>query len=151
MLSRFERFILDLTEIDLYWHRLANEVMKPYGRKGSQVIYFTKLSQLPNGATAAELCALCGKDKADVSRDVAELEQAGFLYRDRSKGGYRAPVELTQAGRELTRDIIARAEQAVGLVGQELSEQDRTCFYRVLDQITKNLQTLSEQGLLEKR
>lgn len=147
MLSRFEKFICDITQIDLFWHRLAAGEMKRYGLKGNYAIYFVKLRDNPDGITSARLAAVCGKDKADVSRDLAVLEEAGLVYRARSGGNYRAPVFLTEQGSRLTDEIIRKAQIAVDCVGGELTEADRACFYRVLDAITANLQNLSQTGL----
>lgn len=147
MLSRFETFICDITEIDLYWHRLASNEMKPYGLKGNYAIYFTRLNQYPNGISAAELGALCGKDKADVSRDIRVLENAGLVTRSTGTSSYRAPIILTEEGKSLTKEIVKKAETAVQIIGQDLSDSDRECFYRTLDTITNNLKQLSETGL----
>lgn len=148
MLSRFERFICGITEIDLYWHRLATSVMKEYGLKGSYAIYFTRLHGHPGGVAAAQLAAECGKDKADVSRDMAVLEKAGFVTRQRRDGNaYRAPITLTERGWALTAKVISKAEQAVDCIGHDLTDADRECFYRVLETITANLHDLSQTGL----
>lgn len=150
MLSRFENFICDITEIDLYWHRLASAEMKRYGLKGNYAIYFTRLHNHPDGMTSAELAVQCGKDKADVSRDMAVLEKAGLVTRQRTgSSGYRAHITLTEQGRTLTDEIIRKAELAVSCIGRDLTEEDRRTFYRVLDIITANLQALSETGLPE--
>lgn len=149
MLSRFERFICNITEIDLYWHRIASSEMKAYGLKGNYAIYFTRLHGCTEGLTAVQLASLCGKDKADVSRDISALEKAGLVERQRSASSYRAPIVLTAEGVHLTEEIVRKAELAVDLVGRGLSDSDRECFYRSLETITANLQTLSETGLPE--
>lgn len=149
MLSRFEKFIFNITEIDLYWHRIASNEMKAYGLKGNYAIYFTRLHGCPEGLTAAQLATLCGKDKADVSRDMTALEKAGLVERLRDRSSYRAPILLTSEGVRLTEEIVRKAELAVDLVGRGLTDHDRECFYRTLDTITANLQTLSETGLPE--
>lgn len=148
MLDRFEKFICDITEIDLYWHRIASVEMKRFGLKGSYAIYFPMLKNSPEGMSAAELASMCGRDKADVSRDISALEKAELLRRIKSGGtAYRAKIVLTDKGRELTEEIIKKAELAVNCVGSMFTNEERDCFYRVLDEITRNLQTLSETGL----
>lgn len=122
MLSRFERFLCSINEIDLYLHRLTAAEMKPYGLKGNVAIYFTQLNSAPDGLTASELCTSCGRDKADVSRDVSMLAKAGLVTRS---GGYRARIRLTDEGRRITQEIIRKAECAVSLVGQNLTEEER--------------------------
>lgn len=68
MLTRFERFTLNMNEIGLYWHRIAAGEMKHFGLRGSTAVYFVALKSHPEGLTAAALTLLCGKDKSDVSR-----------------------------------------------------------------------------------
>lgn len=150
MLERFEKFIYDITEIDLYWHRLATSVMKEYGLRGNYAVYFVVLHKAPEGLTSAELAAACGKDKADVSRDLNALEKAGLLQRIcTGDNRYRARVTLTEKGATLTTTIRRKAETAVNCIGGNLSDADRECFYRVLDEITANMQALSQSGLPE--
>ncbi len=148
MLNRFETFIRCITEIDLYWHRLASSEMKEYGLKGNCAIYFAQLCHAPEGLTPVQLGTACGRDKADVSRDMATLEKAGLVTRVRSGGGtYRARIRLTERGRALTDEIIRKVEQAVCMVGGDLTDAERECFYSVLGRITDRLHTVSESGL----
>ena len=144
MLSRFERFTYDINEIDLHWHRIAAAGMKQYGLRGGMTVYLTKLYSTPDGMSASELASLCGRDKADVSRDLRQLERAGLISRGK---GYRACVTLTESGKEITKQIIRKAEYAVGFVGGSLDASEREVFYSVLDRITENMRRLSEIGL----
>ena len=144
MLSRFEHFTYDINEIDLHWHRIASAGMKHYGLRGGTSIYLTKFSAAPDGMSASELSAACGRDKADVSRDLRQLERAGLISRGK---GYRACVTLTEQGKALAEQIIRKAEYAVGFVGGSLSESEREIFYSVLDRISANMRRLSEIGL----
>ena len=118
--------------------------MKRYGLRGGTSIYLTKLCSAPDGMSASELSAACGRDKADVSRDLRQLERAGLISRGK---GYRACVTLTEQGKALAEQIIRKAEYAVGFVGGSLSESEREIFYSVLDRISANMRRLSEIGL----
>ena len=55
MIGRFETFIHNLSEIDLYWHRLASTEMAKFGLKGNWAIYFTQLYHHPEGLTNVQL------------------------------------------------------------------------------------------------
>lgn len=152
MLSRFEKFVFNITEVDLYYHRIASYEMKKYGLKGTYALYFTQLYHHPEGLTAIQLGMLCGKDKADVSRDLNVLEKNGFIekhYPDQKIKGYRALVTLTETGMKITNEIVQKASKAVEIVGRTLKDEDRDVFYRVFDEITANLETLSLEGLPE--
>lgn len=148
MLNRFERFIVNITEIDLYWHRLATSVMKEYGLKGNYSVYFPILSRNSEGLTAAQLSTICGRDKADVSRDISALEKKGLVTRMRAgESTYRAKIMLTEEGHVLSGKILAVVETAVDCIGGELDSDERDCFYRALEVITRNMKTLSETGI----
>lgn len=152
MLSRFEKFAYDINEISLHWHRIASAEMKSYGLKGGSALYFLKLYGNPDGVTAAELGTMCGRDKADVSREIRALEKAGLVSRlSDGKGIYRAPIVLTDRGRELAEIISRKVSIAVEQVGKSLTDDERTVFYMVLDKITSNIQQLSESGLIDNK
>lgn len=82
MVDRFERFSLAISEISKYWHLLAAEEMEKYPLKGSHSVYILTMAKYPEGLTAAELCTLCGKDKADVSRMMGILESKGLVTKE---------------------------------------------------------------------
>lgn len=60
---------------------------------------------------------------------------------------YRALLKLTDEGKAAARHVQERAALAVELAGAGLSDADREVFYRALELITANLQTLSKEGL----
>ncbi|MDO4487958.1 MAG: helix-turn-helix domain-containing protein [Eubacteriales bacterium] len=151
VISRFEKFIRYINEIDLYWHRIASMEMKEYGFKGSSAIYFTQLLNNSGSVTSAELAAICGRDKADVSRELAALEKAGLITRgDGSTRNYRAPIFLTEKGTKLAHEIFEKADYAVEAVGKSLSDEERKFFYSSLEKISVGIRTLSETGITKK-
>lgn len=146
MLERFSRFSYSIFEISRCWHRIAGEVMEQYGLRGTHAVYLVTLMRTPN-ITAARLCELCARDKADVSRAVSLMEKKGFLEREGSS--YRATIRLTQAGMEATRRVCCCAALAVEQAGKGFTDEDRATFYRVLDIVTENMQALTQSGLPE--
>ena len=148
MLDRFARFSLAIAEIDRCWHKLAAEEMAKYGLNSPHAVYLNTLYECPEGITAARLGELCCKDKADVSRMVAIMEKKGLVEKEKVRGNlYRAKLVLTQEGRNAAEQVREHAAMAVELAGAGMSDQDREIFYRCLEQITANLQTLSKDGL----
>lgn len=148
MLERFARFSLAISEIDRCWHKLAAEEMSKYELNSPHAVYLTTLYQYPEGITAAKLGELCGKNKADVSRMVAILEKKDLVRKEAVGGNfYRAKLLLTQEGRAAAEHVQRRAALAVELAGSGMTEKDREIFYRCLESITANLQTLSREGL----
>ena len=143
-MDRFETFSLALFSISRCWNKIAGEEMKRFGLKGVHAFYLVTILSHDGVLTAANLCERCGRDKADVSRDLRQLERAGLISRGK---GYRACVTLTEQGQALAEQIIRKAEYAVGFVGGSLSESEREIFYSVLDRISANMRRLSEIGL----
>lgn len=151
MIGRFERFSYSISEISRLWHRIAGEEMKKYDLKGSYSVYFTTLYRFPAGLTAAQMVDLCSRDKADVSRAMSLLESKGLVCRiDPDGKTYRAPLALTDQGREIAQHINARAKAAVELASLGLPDEKREIFYEALELITTNLQKLSRDGIPQK-
>lgn len=148
MLDRFTRFSLAIAEIDRCWHKLASEEMAKYGLNSPHAVYLNTMYQFPEGITAAKLCELCRKNKADVSRMVAVLEKKGLACKEGVGGTlYRAKLLLTEEGKRAAEHVRERAAVAVELAGSGLSDEVRETFYNALEQITENLQSLSKEGL----
>ncbi len=148
MIERFERFSLAIFEISRYWHKLAAEEMAAYSLKGSHAIYLTTMYRCGEGVTAPQLCELCGRDKSDVSRTVAVLQEKGFVTKEEvNRSLYRGLLKLTDQGRAAAEQISRRASLAVELAGAGLSEETRSCFYEALDSITTHLREISKEGL----
>ena len=149
MLNRFTKFTLSISAIHRCWHKLAAEEMAKYDLNSPHAIYLTTLYGAdPEGVTAAQLAELCGKNKADVSRMVAILEEKGLVQKVAvGKNMYRAKLTLTQEGKQAAEHVRGRAAVAVELAGNGLSDAEREAFYKALDLIAENLRNLSKDGL----
>ena len=152
MLDRFAKFSYSIAEIHRCWHKLAAEELARYALNSPHAIYLkTLFDSEPEGITAAQLGEICGKDKADVSRMVAILENKGLVRKVAvGKNMYRAKLVLTETGREAAEHVRSRAAVAVELAGSGLSEDEREQFYKALTLITENLRKLSKDGLPQK-
>ncbi len=148
MEQRFERFSYLLFEIARYWHKLTTGEMEHYGLKGTHSVYLSAMARHPEGITAPQLCELCGKDKSDVSRMMAIMEQKGLVTK---QGGhqnrYGGSFVLTELGQQAASFVERRATLAVELAGKDLDEESRNILYQSLESITANLKTLSKEGL----
>lgn len=145
MISRFERFSYSLLSIYKSWCKLTGNVMENYGLKGTYAIYLLTIAGQDEGITAAQLSERCSRDKADVSRAVADMEQKGFIIKEGNR--YRAQLMLTEKGRELVERLENHADMAVNLAGADLSEEQRQCLYLCLETISDRLQTLDGENL----
>jgi len=88
------------------------------------------------------------KDKAAISRTVAELEHAGMIARQERNGNrYRALLTLTPQGVDAAQSVSERARIAVEQAGVGLADDQRQIFYQVLSLIAGNLHTICKDGL----
>ncbi len=148
MVNRFERFSSAISEIHKCWHKLAAEEMEKCGLKGPHAFYLATLYRFEDGLTATQLSDLCGKDKSDVSRTVASMEQYGLVIKEcNSNNNYRAKIKLTEYGMECAEHVRKLASAAVEMAGGEISDDKRAIFYETLELIADNLKFISEQGL----
>lgn len=147
MLHRFEEFVTGITECYRYIQRIKTAEMTELGLKGTHVMCLFYLNRSPKGLTAAQLCNLCGEDKAAVSRTVAELEKLGHVRCDLPEGKkYRVPLVLTDKGRQAAGCINGLVEQWVCAGGDGLTDEERTAFYTTLGKIAANLKEKVRKG-----
>lgn len=150
MLRRFEEFSYAMSEIYHCIQKIERDEMEKYGLKGPHAQYLIAMTRRPEGLTAAQLCEMCDRDKAAVSRALNELEKQGMIIRELANDtAYRAMLKLTDAGSCAARFVCDKVTQAVDLAGKGLSDQERLVFYSVLHRITANLRTIARDGLPE--
>ena len=152
MISKYEIFSTVVSSLYHDIQRIERTEMAKYGLKGPHAQCLVIMERYPEGITSARLCEICERDKAAISRTVAELEEAGLLTRREQNGiHYRVPLVLTKEGREAARNVNEVASQAVEQAGYGLDDGQREVFYKVLGRIAQNLQTISRDGLKERR
>ncbi len=150
MYNRFERFSFAISDISRNWHKLTGDEMEKHGLKSAHSVYLLALARHEEGLTAPQLCEICGKDKADVSRMMKIMEQKGFV---RKQGGfqnrYGGTFQLTETGQQVTAQIRSRASRAVEIAGAGLTDEHREIFYQSLESIAAKLRQMTEEGLPE--
>ena len=148
MLRRFEQFCTSAFSIYRSIQKIERIEMEKFGLKGPHAQCLLNMARYPEGVTAAKLCALCDKDKASVSRTLAELEDAGMLIRQcNGNSRYRAQLILTEKGSEAASRVAERAKFAVEQAGSGLTDEHRAVFYHALGLIADNLQNICDEGL----
>lgn len=145
MIERFEKFSMVISDINRYWHKIASDEMEQYGLKGPYAIYLAAMHRYPQGLPAVRLCELCNRNKADVSRAMADMEKKGLVRREGSS--YRALLILTEEGISAAKHVADRASKAVERGSKGLSDEHRAIFYETLDLIAANLKEISQEGL----
>lgn len=151
MIERYEHFTYATNEINKFLRKIAGEEMKKHGLKSPHAIYFTVLAnKCENGLTATQLCELLGRDKADVSRMLALMEEKSLVIKKGSHQNlYNGVFTLTEAGIKVAENVKQKATKAVEIAGKDLTEDDRLNFYKSLDSIVENLRELCMKGIPE--
>ena len=148
MESRYELLSGSISSMYHDIQKIERTEMAHYGLKGPHAQCLLAMKKHPEGITAARLCEVCEKDKAAVSRILAELEEAGMILRENRNGSrYRAILLLTDRGQEAAAAVVEKARLAVELAGKGFGAEEREVFYRVLSIISGNLHKLCRDGL----
>ena len=146
MIGRFEQFCNAIAGIQHAITKIERLEMEKYGLKGPHAQCLLTMRQHPQGITSAELCELCRKDKAAISRTVSELEEAGMISRHDPNGKrYRTALHLTEKGALIAADVEQLVHRTVSRVSQCYDVETREVFVQVLGTISDNLQELSRE------
>jgi len=150
MISKYELFSSSVSCLYRDIQKIEHKEMSKFGLKGPHAQCLLALSRYPEGITAAKLCEVCEKDKAAISRSVAELEERGLLKRFERNGiRYRSLLRLTPEGQRMASAVNEKARQAVEQAGEGLNDDHREVFYKVLALIAGNLHAICRDGLKE--
>ncbi len=148
------RYELLSSSISCMYHdiqKIERMEMAKYDLKGPHAQCLLAMKKYAEGITAARLCEVCEKDKAAVSRILAELAEAGMVFREKRNGSrYRALIRLTEQGKVAANAVTEKARLAVELAGEGFGEEEREVFYKVLSIISGNLHRLCRDGLTKK-
>lgn len=148
MVSRYEIFSTAISSMYHDIQKIERVEMAKYGMKGPQAQCLLAMSRYPQGITAARLCELCERDKAAISRTLAELEQTGMVHRESANGSrYRASLMLTAQGKAAAATVSRTAQLAVEQAGAGLDDEKREVFYQALALISENLHNICKNGI----
>ena len=151
MISKYEQFSASVSCIYRDIQRIERVEMAKFGLKGPHAQCLLAMSRYPEGVTGTQLCEICEKDKAAISRTLAELQRGGLVLRTERNGTrYRALLTLTEKGLEAARTVNKKAQLAVEQAGAGLNDDQREVFYSVLGLIAGNLHTICKEGLKDK-
>lgn len=148
MIGRFEQFCSAINSIHRCIIKIERMEMAKYGLKAPHTQCMLAMERYPEGITAARLCEICEKDKAAVSRTIAELEQAGMVTRyDPDGKRYRSQLKLTEKGSAVAKRVNELVYRAVMQASEGYSAEERQTFVNVMGLIAGNLQNLCREGL----
>lgn len=150
-MDSFERFTFDIDEIFRYWHKIASDEMEKFGLKGAHAVYLIAMQRHSEGITAAKLCELCGRDKADVSRMMNIMEEKGFVKREGVGSNlYRALLKLTSEGVALAEQVRVKAMAAAEAAGRGIPCENLELLFDMLETIAENLRAMNREGIPER-
>jgi DNA-binding MarR family transcriptional regulator len=143
----FDRYVTFSTYIEKLYkdiQKVKTDRMNRFGLRSTDVSVMIMASRHPDGLTVTELASECGVDKAVVSRAMHSLLLQGYMtYTNNILRNYRKKIKLTEKGMATVDTISHLAEQAVSEVSRDISQSDLDIFYRTLEKITKNLNSLT--------
>ena len=150
MIERFEQFVSYISAIYRDIQKIEREEMEKLGLKGAYAQYLVAMHRYPEGITAADLCEVCDKDKAAVSRAVTEMEKHGLLSKLCGyENQYRALLRLTEKGRNAAEYVCRKAVSAVQIAATEIDDDARAIMYRSLGSVASHVQMITREGLPE--
>lgn len=148
MQSRYEQFASSISSIYHSIQKIERNEMIRFGGKGIFAQYLAALQSYPEGLTAAQLSELCDRDKAAVSRAIAQMEEEGLVIRQsREENMYRALVLLTDVGQQAAAFVTHQAQSAVDAGGHGLNTVERDKLQKDLALIAANLEIISKEGI----
>lgn len=148
MIDRFEQFVSYISVIHRDIQRIERDEMEKLGLKGAYAQYLVAMHRYPEGITAADLCEVCDKDKAAVSRAIAEMEIHGLLHKmGERENRYRALLRLTEKGREAAEFVCRKAVTAVQIAASEIDDETRKIMYHALRSVAGGVKMICKEGL----
>lgn len=125
------------------YHMFLNRELAPFGINASQYLFIIHACRRP-GITQDELPELIQINKSNVTRALAQLEQKGFLRREKLCSDRRtAAVFPTQKALELYPVIMKLVEEWDSAVTQDLAPEQRAQLRQTLGQMTERARTLA--------
>ena len=147
MQERYETFTVLINRINRNIRKIKNQEMAEYKLRSVHVscLYYLYLA---NGLTATELCERCEEDKATISRALDNLEKNGYLTCEtKSVKRYKSPMILTDKGVEAGKTITVKIDGVLDEINADLTEEERTVFYRSLSIISERLEAISKRDI----
>lgn len=134
----FELFTMTILKMSKLVQKIKSLEIHKFDLKAVHVMCLYHLRMHPDGMTASELCRQTLDDKAAISRAIAQLRERGYVLGD--AGRHNAVVTLTEKGERLAQYVTERAAQAVAAGSADLTDEERTLFYKTLLEICGNLE-----------
>ena len=138
------QFNRDLMAISRYLRRQRNQYLEPFGLKSFHSRYLIEVCENP-GISQDRLSQRLGTDKSNIARQVAFLEEAGFIRRSPGQADKRVqelyPTEKTQT---LLPGLQEAMETWENHLLRALTEPEQDQFMTLLSRIRTSIE--QEEG-----
>lgn len=142
----FTQFSDAVYEIWRTIRKMERQEIEQFGLKHGHAQILRTILHSPEGITATKLCAACEKDKAAVSRILAELSDAGLVYRKTERGNhYRAKVCLTEQGSRIVSQVEECSRRLLSQASTDLQERQLQATNETLIVLAENLRKLCDR------
>ena len=144
--QRLEVFSNSINQVIKSMQYMKSRKMAQYGLKSTTCLCLCQIFRSEDGLNAGELAAAGEIDKAQVSRNVSELSEKGFIYRDEREGRrYKQKYRLTDLGRAAAEDILHSVDRVQDSVLEGISPEELRVFQSVLRRLCDNFRTLTKE------
>ncbi len=145
--DRFEYFILLIDAIHKSINKIKTYIVPESSIKSVHTMWLYELLRNPEGLTATEIANKTMIDKSLVSREIRALMKDGFVQIGSAEGkkSYNSIITLTEKGRKLALEIAASALAMQEAVSIDISKEELSVFYSVLERLYKNIGSAAEK------
>lgn len=142
--ERFQTFSGLISRAEKALQRAKAENVRGYGLRSVHVSCLLALYEHEEGLTGTELAAVCGVDRAQISRVASELTGMGLICEAAPgpRRRYRGALTLTEEGRAAAAEMSDIVDEKLQRVSGDIPREDIAAFYRVLSTIVERLEAL---------
>ena len=146
--DRFESFILFIDAIHKSINKIKTDIVPGCSVKSVHTMWLYELLRHPEGLTATEIATKTMIDRSLVSREIRGLMREGYVVGNSEDGkrNYNQRITLTDKGRVLAEDIAVSALRVQGEVSRNVSADELSVFYSVLERIYENIVAVAEKN-----
>ena len=142
--DRFIRFSAMLNSAEKSISRLKHKKMCFFGLGNAHTVCVCILADSESGITKTELATLCGVDKAQISRVIADLQKKQYVCTPAKEKGYKQKYMLTEEGKAIAGEIKKLILEINSYVSDNIPQEQIENFYDTFAVICENLKKAEE-------
>lgn len=135
-----------ITLANRYYYMYLSKALAPYGINTSQYLFIVVLCKEP-GITQDKLPERIGINKSNVTRGLAQLEQAGFIRRETNPHDKRTTnVYPTQRARDIYPQLMRVISEWDSSVTGLFSEEEKGALQVLLRRLTDSAKKFGKEA-----